>query len=1463
MKTKLKSTKQSTVAAMLAMLIFLALATAAQAQNYFRLQNNTNGIIPAVPITNSSFSGIPLVWENELATTGPGSQPLPGGSPDYHIWSMLTNAVNNSAVMRFTNDLGTALNGGFQLNQFLSTRNCQITNSLSNPYSALVFMSDSGSITPTITNGGNFTIWNDLVLSNDLAINTGGALVDTLYGAISGTGNIDVTHNANNFLMVSNLNNTFVGNWNLNVRGVRFLGGGSMGSAGNGINFNGLNTFAYFMTTNLLGFSHPIITVPATSGFGGNKATLFSMTNGVNVDFQPGSIVLHTTDNDMGTYPIGATPNTLIYGMANAAQLAGYVNQNTITIGSTAGSTNWLGLCALAPLAGNALAVGVAGTAGTVNLSGDATLCGLNASTLNINNQVTGGISTNLLILKTGTVGFLNTNDNFASQLYVTGAGVNFAYTAGTFNYLMAAGGGSVFGAPANIKSCNLTLNAQPGEINTLNTLACTTTNGNYTIAGGIWNANNGILAPANAGNNKWWEVGNATGGTNNSLTLTAGAQVNANYYLLIGSGPRANNNRVYFSPNTYWDGLGGAICVGYNNGGVTNNSMVVDGAVVTNIAATSIGGTLAGANFSGQASNSVLNSLVIKNSGIYRFNTEISVGYSGFSNSLVVADAGSLISSNGLTGSANAAKIFVGRVVNSTGANPSTNYACDNNWMIISNGATVLCGPMFIGYPNPTSRATNNSVTIGGGNGSSVLAASVGIYVGVGTNAGFTGVGKGATNNYLLLKAGGIITNTGFIAVGTTNTSGSKLYFNGGTYAANANSAPIYSDADGQVFIQANGAVINDNGFLVTNNLPYKADPASTGGGLTKLGIGALHLAATNTYSGATTISAGTLVLDPTGSISNSTSIVIAAGATCDVSAFTEYALSAANSVSAIGAAGVPAVILGNATASITNVNFGTRPATLAFAPTSFSGDTLNPALTVSGGTLNLNGAVTVVNNAGTALGAGTYVIAQAPAGMTGTPTLAGVYAGGLGQGLAGGMTGAISVVGTDLVLTVTSGTATTTAIARHAGTGTSTIYGDAVSFDVSVTGPATGVVQLLDGATVIGTGNLVSGACVIAPALNALAQGAHSALTALYIGDATYGASTSSALSTQTVAQKILTVAGATAANKVYDGTTSASIAGASLVGVVSGDVVILGNVNTGTFADRNVGAGKSVAAAMTLSGAAAGNYALTQPTLAGTITAKPLSLAGLTAGAKVYDGTTAATFGGTAYIQPAEATGGISSAIDGKPYNVDSVSIGLATGVLASKDVGTRSIVTSVSLSGSGSGNYTMLQQPGLYQFVTARPITITAGTNTKIEDGNTSATNVPTLTAGTLAAGEGFATLSEVYTDAAVGTGKTLIPSATITNSASVNVSANYAITLVNDTTGVIVSAAPPVLSIAVVSTNAIVSWPSATDAGYALESATNLVAPAWVSAGSPTVVGTNNVVTNAVQPNAVFYHLKKP
>ena len=105
-----------------------------------------------------------------------------------------------------------------------------------------------------------------------------------------------------------------------------------------------------------------------------------------------------------------------------------------------------------------------------------------------------------------------------------------------------------------------------------------------------------------------------------------------------------------------------------------------------------------------------------------------------------------------------------------------------------------------------------------------------------------------------------------------------------------------------------------------------------------------------------------------------------------------------------------------------------------------------------------------------------------------------------------------------------------------------------------------------------------------------------------------------------------KTLTVAGSTATNKVYDGNTTATVSGGSLQGVVSGDTVNL--AEAGTFANKNVGTGKAVTVADTINGTDAGNYTLTQPTgLTADITAKALTVAGLTARDKTYDGTTQA--------------------------------------------------------------------------------------------------------------------------------------------------------------------------------------------------------------------------------------------
>ena len=52
--------------------------------------------------------------------------------------------------------------------------------------------------------------------------------------------------------------------------------------------------------------------------------------------------------------------------------------------------------------------------------------------------------------------------------------------------------------------------------------------------------------------------------------------------------------------------------------------------------------------------------------------------------------------------------------------------------------------------------------------------------------------------------------------------------------------------------------------------------------------------------------------------------------------------------------------------------------------------------------------------------------------------------------------------------------------------------------------------------------------------------------------------GNSTTVAVPSSTVSQKALTVTGATASNRVYDGTTSIAVSGGSLVGVVGGDEV-----------------------------------------------------------------------------------------------------------------------------------------------------------------------------------------------------------------------------------------------------------------------------------------------------------------
>ena len=95
-----------------------------------------------------------------------------------------------------------------------------------------------------------------------------------------------------------------------------------------------------------------------------------------------------------------------------------------------------------------------------------------------------------------------------------------------------------------------------------------------------------------------------------------------------------------------------------------------------------------------------------------------------------------------------------------------------------------------------------------------------------------------------------------------------------------------------------------------------------------------------------------------------------------------------------------------------------------------------------------------------------------------------------------------------------------------------------------------------------------------------------------------------TGTASKTFQITPKTLAVSGVAASNKVYDGTTTATIT-ASLQGVADGDSVQL-TAPAADFDTKDAGTGKAVTIAaggsFTISGADAGNYTLTQPTVSG---------------------------------------------------------------------------------------------------------------------------------------------------------------------------------------------------------------------------------------------------------------------
>jgi|GEM_PF-311784 len=157
-------------------------------------------------------------------------------------------------------------------------------------------------------------------------------------------------------------------------------------------------------------------------------------------------------------------------------------------------------------------------------------------------------------------------------------------------------------------------------------------------------------------------------------------------------------------------------------------------------------------------------------------------------------------------------------------------------------------------------------------------------------------------------------------------------------------------------------------------------------------------------------------------------------------------------------------------------------------------------------------------------------------------------------------------------------------------------------------------------------------------------------------------------------------------------------------------------------------------------------------TMATAASTVSAKSLTISGLSGANKVYDSTTTASLSGSAAL---------SGVLTGDAANVTLGGTSSALFASAAVANGVAITVTGYTISGSASANYTVTQPTGLTANITAVSLTITGVTaNNKPYSGTTAATLSGTAMYVGLVSGETFTVTgapAATFASAAMGTG----------------------------------------------------------------------------------------------------------
>jgi hypothetical protein len=253
--------------------------------------------------------------------------------------------------------------------------------------------------------------------------------------------------------------------------------------------------------------------------------------------------------------------------------------------------------------------------------------------------------------------------------------------------------------------------------------------------------------------------------------------------------------------------------------------------------------------------------------------------------------------------------------------------------------------------------------------------------------------------------------------------------------------------------------------------------------------------------------------------------------------------------------------------------------------------------------------------------------------------------------------------------------------------------------------------------------------------------------------------------ATATADIAPLAITITGITASNKIYDGGVVAKVDTRAAKGWLSGDDFTV--TATGAFANKTVDTGKAVTLTSIYSGADydAGNYTITDHAdVTADITAKTLTVSGITANNRVYNGDT-------------DATVNVSEILYDGLIEGDSITVDTAAGQFEDKNVGAAKLVTLTNEYGGDAANYFISGQTTTTANITTKTLTATATATGKTYNGTTDA-DVKFVLSG-LADGESLGETSVVasFNSANVGSRTATISSFSLVDGDS-NLASNY-------------------------------------------------------------------------------------